>query len=146
MPITNFYYPEDENEEKKPLFRPKINWIKIILILLLCEIITGGLSTGFYFLLTNTFNINNAYIYSTILFIILNILLIVIFFGKIIICLTRIYQRYAKEEIRRRCVYTPSCSEYMILSIQKYGGFKGFAKGIKRLNRCHPPHEGEDLP
>lgn len=32
----------------------------------------------------------------------------------------------------------PTCSEYMELSIEKYGVFKGAGKGLLRITRCHP--------
>lgn len=37
-----------------------------------------------------------------------------------------------------RCVFYPTCSDYMIEAIKKYGVFKGFLLGIKRIFRCHP--------
>jgi putative membrane protein insertion efficiency factor len=137
MPIINFEI--EENKDLPPLYRPKICWWKIILNIFTSLILTGGISTLIYFL-------TYKFWLSIICFILLNILIVIVFLGEIIICLTRIYQRYAKEKIRRRCVYSPSCSEYMILSIKKYGAFKGFKKGIKRLKRCHPPHGGIDNP
>ncbi len=75
-------------------------------------------------------------------------LLILLFFTRKIIPIwfVHIYQRYAPEEMRLRCLYTPSCSEYMILAIQKYGCIRGIIKGIKRLRRCHYPNGGEDYP
>lgn len=36
------------------------------------------------------------------------------------------------------CRFTPTCSEYMIEAIKKYGTFKGIYLGIKRILRCHP--------
>jgi len=58
----------------------------------------------------------------------------------------RYYQRNASPKTRSACLYTPSCSEYMILSIEKYGSFPGTWKGLKRIYRCRPPYGGEDLP
>jgi putative membrane protein insertion efficiency factor len=40
------------------------------------------------------------------------------------------------------CRFYPTCSEYMIESIEKYGLLRGVAQGIRRLSRCHPFHEG----
>jgi len=65
---------------------------------------------------------------------------------KIIIWMIRAYQRYASNDIRLACVYEPSCSEYMILSIQKYGVLKGILRGMRRLKRCHYPNGGADYP
>lgn len=64
----------------------------------------------------------------------------------IILWTIRVYQRYAPDDIRLACIYEPSCSEYMILSIQKYGVIKGIIKGIQRLERCHLPNGGTDYP
>lgn len=65
---------------------------------------------------------------------------------RIIIDLVLLYQRYAPLSLRAACVYQPSCSQYMILAVEKYGPFRGVVKGIGRLLRCHPPHGGEDYP
>lgn len=40
------------------------------------------------------------------------------------------------------CRFTPSCSQYFILAVRKYGPFVGAAKGIGRVCRCHPWHPG----
>ena len=36
------------------------------------------------------------------------------------------------------CRYTPTCSQYMIEAVKKYGIFKGGWLGVKRILRCHP--------
>lgn len=36
------------------------------------------------------------------------------------------------------CVFYPSCSEYTKEAINKYGVFKGFYLGFRRILRCHP--------
>ena len=36
------------------------------------------------------------------------------------------------------CRFTPTCSEYMIEALKKYGTIKGLHLGIKRILRCHP--------
>ena len=64
----------------------------------------------------------------------------------VIIWFIQVYQRYASEEMRLSCVFEPSCSEYMILSIKKYGILLGGIKGVKRLKRCHLPNGGKDYP
>ena len=40
------------------------------------------------------------------------------------------------------CKFYPSCSEYMMQAIEKYGCIKGIFLGIKRLLRCHPFAKG----
>lgn len=65
---------------------------------------------------------------------------------KIIIALIRLYQRKAPYHIRDSCRFYPTCSEYMILAIKKYGCVKGVYRGIRRLLRCKPPNGGVDYP
>jgi putative component of membrane protein insertase Oxa1/YidC/SpoIIIJ protein YidD len=52
---------------------------------------------------------------------------------RMLIGIVRLYQHYAPEEIRRKCILKPTCSEYMILAIEKYGVFCGVKKGVYRL-------------
>jgi hypothetical protein len=40
------------------------------------------------------------------------------------------------------CRFEPSCSEYMILAVQKYGPVCGAVKGVRRICRCHPWNPG----
>ena len=62
-----------------------------------------------------------------------------------LIWLIRLYQRYARSDLRLRCVYDPSCSEYSILALKKYGLIRGICKSHDRYKRCHPPG-GVDYP
>ena len=64
----------------------------------------------------------------------------------IFISIIRLYQRKAPTKLRQSCRFEPSCSDYMILAIQKYGTSKGMIKGIKRLLKCHIPNGGIDNP
>ena len=45
----------------------------------------------------------------------------------------RLYQRYAPERVRRKCLFKPTCSEYAILAIEKYGVILGLYKSYIRL-------------
>ena len=58
---------------------------------------------------------------------------------KILIFLVKVYQRLAPARLRRRCRYEPSCSEYMIRSLEKYGALRGLVRGLRRWRRCRPP-------
>ena len=64
---------------------------------------------------------------------------------RAVIWMVHLYQNLASDETRLRCVFEPSCSEYMILAVQKYGVIKGVYKGINRLRRCGHEH-GIDYP
>ena len=52
---------------------------------------------------------------------------------RIVIGVVKLYQHYAPENIRRKCILKPTCSEYMILAVEKYGVLHGIKKGIYRL-------------
>lgn len=40
------------------------------------------------------------------------------------------------------CRFTPTCSEYAIDAVNKYGAIKGAALALRRVLRCNPFHEG----
>ena len=56
------------------------------------------------------------------------------------------YQRVAPQGLRDACRFHPTCSNYSIMAIEKFGTVKGMAKSVSRLWRCRPPHGGIDLP
>ena len=64
----------------------------------------------------------------------------------IIIYIIKFYQLTLGLIFRGNCRFYPSCSEYMIKAIKKYGVISGLIKGIKRLSKCHPysKHYGVD--
>ena len=70
---------------------------------------------------------------GVILWIMVCVIMGILRMRSIFIGLVHLYQHYAPEDIRRRCLLQPTCSEYMILAIEKYGAVKGAAKGIRRL-------------
>lgn len=61
---------------------------------------------------------------------------------RFLIFLIRLYKKYISPLKGRTCIYTPSCSSYAILAIQKYGALKGSYLALKRILRCHPFHKG----
>lgn len=65
---------------------------------------------------------------------------------RALICAVKIYQRYAPDPVRNKCRFEPSCSQYMILSLEKYGVIRGARKGIARLRRCGAGDGGFDEP
>lgn len=78
--------------------------------------------------------------------IITNIIYYLICFKYILIFLVKIYQKIAPISIRSKCRFEPSCSNYMLQSLEKYGLFKGLKKGINRLKRCNINNGGYDYP
>jgi len=73
------------------------------------------------------------------------ILLFLLFSKQTAIGCIHLYQRYAPIEIRARCCMVPSCSQYSIMAIERYGVIIGLRKTYSRLKRCKPPG-GEDFP
>ncbi|WP_298393921.1 membrane protein insertion efficiency factor YidD [uncultured Azonexus sp.] len=60
----------------------------------------------------------------------------------LLIALVRFYQYAISPMFGRRCRYFPTCSEYTVDAIRKYGALKGGWLGAKRICRCHPWHPG----
>lgn len=52
--------------------------------------------------------------------------------------LVRFYQICLSPLLPDSCRFTPTCSEYALQALRKYGPFKGAWLAIKRLSRCHP--------
>ena len=49
------------------------------------------------------------------------------------------FYRYAISPLfRPRCRYLPTCSEYALDALKRYGPYKGSILALKRLCRCHP--------
>ncbi len=65
-----------------------------------------------------------------------------------IIALIKIYQFGISPLIGPKCRYTPTCSQYAIEALHKYGVIKGLWLGIKRIASCHPwgKHGYDPLP
>ena len=57
-----------------------------------------------------------------------------------------LYQKVAPKKLRQSCRFRPSCSNYMIFAIHKYGVIKGIGKGLNRIYRCKYPNGGYDFP
>ncbi len=62
------------------------------------------------------------------------------FLARATIGAVRFYQRNISPVIggRAACRFTPTCSEYMVGAIAKYGAFRGGYMGIRRILRCRP--------
>ena len=57
----------------------------------------------------------------------------------LIIYIIKIYQMTIGALLfRGHCRFSPTCSEYMVQAVIKYGALKGLVMGVKRLSKCHP--------
>ena len=60
---------------------------------------------------------------------------------NILIWIIRLYQFRAPAKLRSKCPMVPSCSQYMILAVEKFDIIKGVKKGVDRLRRCSEPSQ-----
>ena len=62
---------------------------------------------------------------------------------KILIGLVKIYQKYLSPlKGHSTCIYFPTCSQYAVEAIEKYGAFKGGLMAAWRILRCNPFAKG----
>ncbi len=59
-------------------------------------------------------------------------------FNLIFIIPIKLYQILLSPLLGQSCRYHPTCSQYTIEAIEKYGPIKGIWLGTKRIARCHP--------
>ena len=59
------------------------------------------------------------------------------------IVLVRFYQLCISPFTPPSCRFTPTCSQYALEALRKYGPLKGGWLALKRLSKCHPFHFGE---
>lgn len=61
---------------------------------------------------------------------------------RILVGLIRVYQVFISPLKGQTCRFYPTCSEYSVQALQKYGLIKGSWKSFRRILRCHPFHPG----
>ena len=60
----------------------------------------------------------------------------------ILLGLIEFYRKWISPLKSPCCRYVPTCSEYALIAVQRYGPWRGGWLAIKRILRCHPFHEG----
>lgn len=61
---------------------------------------------------------------------------------KIFIVIIKFYRKYISPLKHTKCPYTPTCSQYGLEAIEKYGAFKGGMLAAWRILRCNPFSKG----
>ena len=61
---------------------------------------------------------------------------------KILIAIIKFYQKNISPLKRTKCPYYPTCSNYGLEAIKKYGAFKGGILALWRILRCNPFSKG----
>ncbi len=67
-------------------------------------------------------------------------------FSHAMIAAVKFYQAAISPLLAPACRFEPSCSQYFIDAVKKYGAWHGAGKGLWRICRCHPWSEGGDDP
>ncbi len=124
---------------RRVLHRPKLRWGAIAAFFALWIALLAALALALSAVHAGAGRIVPALLLATLVY-------IAVFAKSILITAVRLYQRFAPDALRNKCRFEPSCSEYMILAVQKYGLLKGARKGVDRLKRCNVEHGGYDLP
>ncbi len=109
---------------ERPLIRPPITYFRAFLLFFIIGVLAIVISNALYFI----FELFGLSINKTFFFSLFYIFLFLIFSRRIGILCIKLYQHYAKEAVRRRCLLKPTCSEFAIIVIKKYGLLIG---GIK---------------
>ena len=61
---------------------------------------------------------------------------------QVFLLLIKFYRVFLSPLKPPSCRYIPTCSEYALIAIEKYGVLKGCWLAFKRIMRCHPFHKG----
>ncbi|HEX7337035.1 MAG TPA: membrane protein insertion efficiency factor YidD [Gemmatimonadales bacterium] len=62
--------------------------------------------------------------------------------GRALASLIRGYQKVISPALPPNCRFHPSCSQYALEAVTRYGALKGGWLAARRLVRCHPFHPG----
>ena len=61
---------------------------------------------------------------------------------RLMLALIRFYRGAISPYLPPSCRYTPTCSQYALEAVEKYGALKGGYLALRRILRCHPFHPG----
>lgn len=61
---------------------------------------------------------------------------------SILIALVKFYRKKISPLRKPCCRFVPTCSEYALEAIEKYGALKGAWLALRRFLKCHPLHKG----
>ncbi|MBS3898229.1 MAG: membrane protein insertion efficiency factor YidD [Dethiobacter sp.] len=53
-----------------------------------------------------------------------------------------LYRKFISPLKRTSCRFYPTCSQYALEALERYGAISGTWRGLKRICRCHPFHPG----
>ncbi|WP_296333200.1 membrane protein insertion efficiency factor YidD [uncultured Treponema sp.] len=130
-------FPGEEERElvrkyvmERPLYRPNITFFKAILIIIsvICGIVFLAIASN------SILSLLGFLFYKPTYYFVFSLVAFVICARWFAILAVKLYQHYASEDVRRRCLLKPTCSEYAIIVLKKYGFLVGSIKIWIRLN------------
>ena len=62
---------------------------------------------------------------------------------RLLLAIVRFYRKRISPLTKPCCRFIPTCSEYALTAIERYGAWKGGWLALRRICRCHPFHRGE---
>lgn len=149
MPSQDEQMIAEEYVLERPLVRPDTDVRKAIKCSLIYIVVTIVLDCFAFWLFDRlgifalfpkevcSFRSNHPVWFRVIFFLMIFLLTAICCLKVTVIGCIRLYQHYAPEEIRRRCLFKPTCSEYAILAIEKYGVIRGVYKSyIRVFKKC----------
>ena len=136
-------FPSEQEQElvrkyvlERPLYRPSVTYFKAFLLFFVSALCLFAISV-FVFRL---FRLFGAAVNKVLFFTVFYGVAFVVFARWVGVLCIRLYQHYAPEEVRRRCLLKPTCSEYAVIVIKKYGLLIG---GIKTWIRLYYKCRGD---
>ena len=62
---------------------------------------------------------------------------------RLFLALIRFYRKHISPLSPPKCRFVPTCSQYALEAVEKYGAWKGGWLTVRRLLRCHPFFKGD---
>ncbi len=63
----------------------------------------------------------------------------------VLLAMIRFYRKYISPARPPCCRFTPTCSQYALEAVEKYGALKGGALALRRVLKCHPFHRQKTI-
>ena len=115
--------------KRRSLNRPSTN-LKTLIVFLLLLVGVSFVVNAILIQFINQLCMDMTFLQSWFIIFISCLLL---YYRKFLIILIELYQHYAPERIRRKCICMPTCSEYAIICVRKYNIFKALWRIYKSL-------------
>jgi len=61
---------------------------------------------------------------------------------RLLLAMIRFYKRIISPHLPDACRFQPTCSQYAMTAIERFGAFRGGWMAFKRIMRCNPFHKG----